>query len=98
MSQVLLNKVAVVTGAGSGIGKAIAERFLIEGAKVLVFCRTRSSLEELATQAPARVLVVVGDVTSLADLGRRSNSAKYVYWCSVLESRGSRPSWKRRRN
>ncbi|MCH8923915.1 MAG: SDR family NAD(P)-dependent oxidoreductase [Planctomycetes bacterium] len=70
MSQVLLNKVAVVTGAGSGIGRATAERFLAEGAKVVVFSRSRSPLEEIVARAPARVLAVDGDVTSGGDLGR----------------------------
>ena len=70
MSQKLLNKVAVVTGAGSGIGRAIVERFLNDGAKVAVFSRTRSQLEELEKIAPARVLVVDGDVTQQADLTR----------------------------
>lgn len=70
MSQRLLNKVAVVTGASRGIGRAIVTRFLQEGAKVAVFARTRSLLDELAETAPARVLPVEGDVTSLSDLSR----------------------------
>ena len=68
MAERLLNKVAVVTGAGSGIGRAIAEQFLNEGAKIAVFSRTRSQLEEIEELAPARVLVVDGDVTNSADL------------------------------
>lgn len=70
MSQRLLNKVAVVTGAGRGIGRAVARTYLTEGAKVVLFGRTRSHLEETADVAPARAIVVDGDVTSADDLDR----------------------------
>jgi NAD(P)-dependent dehydrogenase (short-subunit alcohol dehydrogenase family) len=68
MAQRLLNKVAVVTGASGVLGRAIVQRFLAEGAKVVVFARNRGRLEELAELAPARVLIVDGDVTQAGDL------------------------------
>src|SRR5579863_4090844 len=68
MAQRLLNKVAVVTGASGMIGRAIVARFLGEGAKVVVFARNRGRLEELASLAPARTLVVDGDVRRASDL------------------------------
>jgi NAD(P)-dependent dehydrogenase (short-subunit alcohol dehydrogenase family) len=68
MPQRLLNKVAVITGASGLFGRAIVQRFLAEGAKVVVFARNRGRLEELAPQAPARVLIVDGDVTRSEDL------------------------------
>lgn len=44
----LAGKVAIVTGAGQGIGAAIAEGFAAEGAKVIITGRTLSKLEEVA--------------------------------------------------
>jgi NAD(P)-dependent dehydrogenase (short-subunit alcohol dehydrogenase family) len=68
MAQRLLNKVAVVTGATGSLGRAIVQRFLAEGAKVVAFGRNRGRLDDLAGLASARVLVVEGDVTNSADL------------------------------
>ena len=44
----LAGKVAIVTGAGQGIGAAIAEGFAAEGAKVIITGRTLAKLEEVA--------------------------------------------------
>ena len=41
------NKVAVVTGANSGVGAAIAKLFAAEGAKVVMTARREAALEEV---------------------------------------------------
>jgi NAD(P)-dependent dehydrogenase (short-subunit alcohol dehydrogenase family) len=76
MTDRLFNKVAVVTGASSGIGRSIAEHFLNEGAKVVVFARRSELLEELEERYPARTLVVDGDITSEVDLQRLSEATR----------------------
>ncbi|MBF0307821.1 MAG: SDR family NAD(P)-dependent oxidoreductase, partial [Alphaproteobacteria bacterium] len=48
MSNSLNGKVAVITGASSGIGRSVADRFLAEGAKIAVFARNESALAEIA--------------------------------------------------
>lgn len=48
MSMRLENKVAVITGGGSGIGRASAVRFAKEGAKVMIAGRNLEKLEETA--------------------------------------------------
>ena len=44
----LSNKVAIVTGGGSGFGEAISERFVAEGANVLVVDIDQSAGSEVA--------------------------------------------------
>lgn len=63
----LKNKVAVVTGGGSGIGRAIAERFAAEGAQVVIVGRTEKSLKETAG-ADEKISYVVGDITKTEDI------------------------------
>jgi 3-oxoacyl-[acyl-carrier protein] reductase len=52
MSQ-LANQIAVVTGAGRGIGRAIALKFATEGAEVVVVSRTQENSEKVAAEIRA---------------------------------------------
>ena len=61
----------VVTGASSGMGKAIVELFAKEGANVVAVARRRERLDELAaslSSAPGKVIPYAGDVSSEADI------------------------------
>jgi len=67
----LENRVAIVTGASQGIGKAIARAFATEGANVLIAARNRTELEAVASEiagSGGRVLPVPTDVTVEADV------------------------------
>ncbi len=70
MNLSLTGKVAVVTGASSGIGRSIVEHYVAAGASVVAFARNREALEQLAAAHPGKVQVVCGDVTQNADLKR----------------------------
>lgn len=58
----LSNKVALVTGASRGIGKAIAKTLSIEGMKVGLVARSRHELESLANTLPTESLVQAIDL------------------------------------
>jgi NAD(P)-dependent dehydrogenase (short-subunit alcohol dehydrogenase family) len=61
--QAAAGRVAIVTGGGSGIGRAAAQALLQGGWKVAVAGRRREPLEEVAAQASGRAIAVATDVT-----------------------------------
>ena len=71
----LQDKVAVVTGSGSGFGEAIAKRFAAEGARVVINARSSDGglrvVREIDERiAPGRAIFVPADVTLAADWAR----------------------------
>jgi meso-butanediol dehydrogenase/(S,S)-butanediol dehydrogenase/diacetyl reductase len=59
----LEGKVALVTGGGTGIGAGVVERFVVEGAKVLITGRRKEMLDKVVASLPAgTVTPFVGDV------------------------------------
>lgn len=73
----LQDKVAVLTGAASGIGEAVAQRYLDEGARVvLVDVKPADAIAPALTAAHAeRVLALTADVTRREDIDRIVASA-----------------------
>ena len=69
MSAVLHNRVAMITGAGRGIGRAIATRMAAEGASLMLVARTHAEVEETAIacqEMGVRALARAADVADWA--------------------------------
>lgn len=74
----LTGKTAIVTGAGSGIGKAIAVLFAKEGAKVVLTDIDQQSLNDTAAQIKAeghQVIAVVANIAKQEDINSMVDSA-----------------------
>lgn len=61
------NKVAIVTGASSGIGLATAKLLAEKGARLVLVSRSRDKLEKLAKEMP-NSLAVPADMTSISEI------------------------------
>ncbi|MGB1743178.1 MAG: SDR family NAD(P)-dependent oxidoreductase, partial [Cycloclasticus sp.] len=59
------SKVVLITGGASGIGLAVVERFVKEGAQVCVMDRSQERIDELEKTHDGAVVGIVGDVRSL---------------------------------
>lgn len=63
-------RVAIVTGAGTGIGRSIAVGLANAGVKCVAMGRRREPLEEAVALAPERIVAMTGDITDAADRER----------------------------
>ena len=66
----LEGKIAVVTGANSGIGLASAKKFAREGARLFVIGRRQAELDAAVSESCGDAIGARGDVSNLANLDR----------------------------
>ena len=70
------DKIAIVTGAGTGIGRACAVEFASEGAAVVLVARGRERLQAVSQKIGSAALACAGDVTRSAEIMRIIETAK----------------------
>ncbi len=78
----LKDKVAIITGASSGIGKACARLFAREGAKVVLVARRMEALEDLASEIKrdgGEAIPLKADVSNPEDVNRVVDETVKVY-------------------
>lgn len=67
----LKGKTALITGGGTGIGAAIAKRFIADGVKICITGRRQSMLDQVAQSLPAEMVTTcAGDVSKYEDVQR----------------------------
>ena len=72
----LKDKVAIVTGAGSGFGEGIAKKFVAEGARVIVADRNGAAAARVAQALGAAAHAVTADVASAVDVTAMADAAE----------------------
>jgi NAD(P)-dependent dehydrogenase (short-subunit alcohol dehydrogenase family) len=78
MSNEFNHRLAVVTGASSGIGLAVTQRLLERGAQVIAMSRQIGELGQLAERFGDKLVWLAGDVTQAADQARLAQLAASI--------------------
>jgi NAD(P)-dependent dehydrogenase (short-subunit alcohol dehydrogenase family) len=73
---ILEGRTAIVSGAGRGFGRAIAERLAVEGAKVALLARSREQIEQAAREIGGAAIALPCDVTDPAAVDAMASEAE----------------------
>lgn len=85
MTSEFRDRVAVVTGASSGIGRATAEMFAARGARVALFARSAEKLESIVAAHGDRMIAIAGDVSDAQAIERLfAATESRLGKCSIL--------------
>ncbi|HEY3438657.1 MAG TPA: SDR family oxidoreductase [Actinotalea sp.] len=76
MTGQLDGRFAVVTGGSAGIGLAVAERFVAEGADVLITGRTQATLDAALAALGPRATGMRGDAAAITDIDRLAEAVR----------------------
>lgn len=75
MIRTVAGPAVLVTGGGSGIGRAVTDRFVADGARVTVLERSEAGADQLRTDHGEAVTVIVGDAADADTLARAVRAA-----------------------
>jgi 2-keto-3-deoxy-L-fuconate dehydrogenase len=90
MSHRLQGKTAFITGAGQGIGRAIAEIYSREGARVIASDMNSAALEEVATSLGVETVVLdVTDAAGITACAARFDTVNVLVNCSGIVRNGT---------
>ncbi len=92
MDLEIKNKLFIVAGATSGLGKGVAVNLLHEGAKIIAIARKQPGLEALAREFPGQVETVSGDITLSETIHSVIAKVGDRYLSGVLVNSGGPPA------
>lgn len=78
MNLMLKDKVAIITGSGRGIGRAIALGYAREGADLILVARTRSEIEAVANEVRSlgrQAVPIIADISKESDVNKMVEEA-----------------------